>query len=186
MEILLEILWGYLGTCLAGIATIALLIIAFRQIRVERRARRKSENNRLLALRRHQAERVAGWIADLQSDAQGYALWVAISNQSLQPIYHLAIHGIELANDGTPIGKPSDDSQALIATVPPGEGYVLIHLDFPGMPRRPGIEIAFRDAANRYWLRQTNGKLVELLTSPEVHYGIPMPAIWGVLREKLP
>ena len=173
----MEILWGDLATWVVGIATIALFFVVFWQIQIERRARRESD-------RRHQAERVTGWIAELQSDAQGYALSVAISNRSSQPIYHLAIHGIELANDGTPIGKPADDSQALIPTVPPGEGYVLIRLDCPGQESRPGIEIAFRDAANRYWLRQTNGELVELLTSPVVHYAIPMPAIWGVLREK--
>ena len=139
-----------------------------------------------MAERRYQAERVAGWIAGFGSDDLGPLLWVAIRNQSLQPIYHLAIHGIVLHNDGTPAFEPSLESQALIATVPPGEGYVAVHLDFAGMHKRPGIEIAFRDAANRYWLREANGELVELQTSPVVHYDILLPATWGMLLEDLP
>lgn len=177
---------GDLATWVTGFATIALFAAAFWQIRVERRARREAEQERLSALQRYQAERVAGWIAGGDFDDRGQVIWVAITNQSLQPVYHLVIHGIVLANDGTPIIDPMPESQARIAVVPPGEGYVAIVLNYTGMHKRPGIEIAFQDAANRYWLRETNGGLTELDASPVVHYEIPQPTGWGVLRDELP
>ena len=180
------VMWGDVATWVTGIATIALFVIAFWQIRVERAARRQAEEDRLSALRRSQAEHVAGWIAGEGFDDLGPFLWVAIRNQSLQPIYHLVVHGIVLANDGTPIVSPSPESQARIAIVPPGEGYVAIHLDYAGMFKRPGIEMAFHDAANRYWLRRTNGELVEMETSPVVHYDISLPTDWGMLLDELP
>ena len=101
------ILWGDVATWVTGIVTILLFVLAFWQIRIEREARREAENKRLSALRRYQAERVAGWIAGEGMDDLGPVLWVAIRNQSLQPIYHLVIHGIVLADDGTPIADPS-------------------------------------------------------------------------------
>jgi len=180
------ILWGDVATWVTGVATIALFLVALRQIKIEREARRAAEDERSSALRRYQAERVAGWIAGEGMDDLGPVLWVAVRNQSLQPIYHLVVHGIVLADDGMPVVGPSPESQARVAVVPPGVGYIAIHLDYVGMFKRPGIELAFQDAANHYWLRRTNGELVELKTSPVVRYDIPLPAGWGMLLDELP
>jgi hypothetical protein len=178
--------WGDVATWVTGVGTIALFAIGFWQIRNERQARHRAEAESLAATRRHQAERVAAWIAAEGSDHLGSVLWVAVRNQSLQPIYHLVIHGLALSNDGTPITDPSPDSQERIAVVPPGEGYAAIHLDYAGMHRRPGIEIAFQDAANRYWLRKSNGELLELQVPPVEHYDIVQPTGWGMLLNALP
>jgi len=51
------------------------------------------------------------------------------------------------------------------------------------MFKRPGIEIAFQDARNRYWLRKVNGELVELEVSPVAYYNVPLPTGWGMLFE---
>jgi hypothetical protein len=181
-----DALWGDVATWVTGITTIALFVIGFWQIRIERVARLKAEDERLSAIGRYQAERVAAWIAGEGFDDRGQVLCVAISNQSLQPIYHVVVLGIVLFNDGTPLADPSPDNQARIAVVPPGEGFTAIQLNYAGMHRRAGVEIAFQDAANRYWLRRTNGELIELPASPVVHYDIPQPAGWDMLQDECP
>ena len=178
--------WGDVATWVTGIATIALFIIGFWQIRNEREARLRAEAERLSAVRRNQAEHVAVWIAGESFDELGSVLWVAVRNQSLQPIYHLVIHGIVLCNDGTPSHGPTPESQVRIDVAPPGEGYAPIHLDYAGMHHRAGIEIAFQDAANRPWLRKTTGELLALDTSPALFYEIDQPTGWESLLPDVP
>lgn len=186
MDILSNTVWGDVATWVTGITSIALFIVAFWQIRIERKARKHAQDERLLDERRYQAERIAGWIAGESHDEHGTVLWIAIRNQSLQPIYHLVIHGLVLSNTGTPIIDPRSDHQTRIAVVPPGFGYASLRLDYAGMFKRPGIEIAFQDVANRYWLRKTNGVLEELETSPVEYYKIDLPTGWDILVDEIP
>ena len=178
--------WGDVATWVTGIATIALFIVAFYQIRNERMARQRADNERLINVRRGQAEHIATWIVTSSFDDIGQFLWVAVRNQSLQPVYHLIAQGIVLNDDGTPRYDPRLEEQTRIAVVPPGEGYVAVHLDYGGMHRRPGIEIAFQDAAGRNWLRKTTGELLEINDSPVAYYGVPQPSGWQSLIARLP
>jgi hypothetical protein len=182
----MDIPCGDVATWVTGIATIALFVIGFWQIRIERNARLKADAERLSATRQQQAEQVAAWISTEGYDELGSVLWIAVRNQSLQPVYHVVIQGIVLSNDGTPRYDPSPESQVRIAVAPPGEGYAAIRMDYAGMHRRPGIEMAFQDAANRSWLRKTNGELAEIDTSPALHYSIPQPTGWEALLTKIP
>jgi len=177
---------GDLATWVTGISSILLFIVAFWQIRLERSARQKAESERLDARRRHQAEQIAAWIEAEFSGESNWMMCVAVSNQSLQPIYHVVVQGILLSNDGTPVADPFPENRSQIAVAPPGKGFTIFPFNYAGMHKRPGIEIAFQDAANRYWLRKTNGELVELDTSPVVHYDIPLPTGWGNLLEQCP
>ncbi len=178
--------WGDVATWVTGITSILLFIVAFWQIKLERSARRKSEKDRLSVQRRHQAEHIAAWIETEVFDDRGQVMCVAVSNQSLQPIYHVVIQGILLSNDGSPIASPFQENRSQIAVVPPGKGYTTFPFNYAGMHKRAGIEIAFQDAANRYWLRKTNGELIELESSPVVHYEISLPTGWGMLMEGCP
>jgi hypothetical protein len=170
---------GDLATWITGFATIALFIVGFFQIRNEREVR-------LSGARRNQAEHIATWIAREESDDHGTLLWIAIRNQSLQPIYNSIVQGILLSNDGAPRHEPQPKNQIQIAVIPPGDGYAKIRFNYQGMGKRAGIEIAFQDAAGRYWLRQTNGELQGLDVSPMKYYQIPLPIFWGSLLTELP
>jgi len=160
-----------------------LFIVAFWQIQIERSARRKSEKEVLSAQQRYQAERIAAWIESEMFDDRGQVVCVAVSNQSLQPIYNVIVQGIVLSNDGTPMYEPFPEDRAQIAVVPPGKGYTRFPFNYAGMHQRAGIEIAFQDAANRFWLRKTNGELIELESSPVEYYDIPLPTGWNMLLQ---
>lgn len=184
----IEIVWGDVATWVTGVTSIALFIIAFYQIKIERKARKQAAAERISAEQQYQAERIAGWIVVESIDEKGMPIiWIAISNQSLQPIYHLVIHGLVISNDGSvPIIKPNPDYQARIAVVPPGVGYVGLHLDYHGMFKRPGFEIAFQDSGNRYWVRKHNAELKQIDESPIDYYNIMMPTGWDSLIDEIP
>ena len=178
--------WGDVATWVTGITSILLFIVAFWQISLERSARRKADKESVYVQRRHQPEHIAAWIESESLDDRGLVVCVAVSNQSLQPIYHVVVQGILLSNDGTPRADPFPENRSQIAVVPPGKGYTTFPFNYAGMHQRAGIEIAFQDAANRYWLRKTSGELIELESSPVVHYEIPLPTSWGILLEGCP
>lgn len=47
-----------------------------------------------------------------------------------------------------------------------------------GMYLRFGVELAFRDAAGRYWLRRGDGRLEQTEKSPLALYDIDPPVPW--------
>jgi hypothetical protein len=67
---------------------------------------------------------------------------------------------------------------ALIGNVPPGEINSRINTGGGGMHIRHAIEIAFRDAAGRFWLRHGNGTLEEVTKHPLDLYNIEIPVGW--------
>jgi len=81
--------WGDVATWVTGVTSILLFIVAFWQIRLERSARRAAEAERSIAERRDQAERIAAWIETEFPGEHDQMMCVAVSNQSLQPIYHV-------------------------------------------------------------------------------------------------
>ena len=179
--------WGDVATWVTGITSILLFLVAFWQIKLERDARQKAEKERQLADRRYQSERIAAWIkSESHYENRGNVVCVAISNRSLQPIYNVIVQGIVIFDDGSPRADPFPENRSLIAVVPPGIGYTTFPFNYHGMFRRPRIEIAFQDTANRYWLRNTKGELTELDVSPIAHYEIPLPVGWSMLKSDCP
>jgi len=178
---------GDCATWFTGVATLMLFMVTLRQLQEEIKKRQKEEQERLYADRRLQAEQVAAWIeTEFFDDEHGPMVCVAVNNQSFQPIYNVVVQGILLSDTGDPIAGPFPENRSQIAVVPPGKGYTTFPFDYHGMFKRPGIEIAFQDAANRYWLRKTNGELVELAVSPVVFYNISLPTGWSMLLETCP
>jgi hypothetical protein len=82
------LIWGDVATWVTGIATIALFIIGFLQIRNERLSRIKREAEIEVRNRRNQAEQISSWI--VKEDQHGS--WIAILNQSPQPIYQVIVN----------------------------------------------------------------------------------------------
>ena len=174
--------WGDVATWVTGIATIALFIIGFLQIRNERMLRMKSEKELEFRNRREQAERISSWII---RESQAGSLLIAILNQSPQPVYQVIVTVVVLGQEGEPRGH-APAGQVCIAVAPPGQGYIMVEADYHGMHRRPGVEIAFRDAAGRNWVRKADGELLEIEKSTVEYYEITLPTGWRELAADLP
>ena len=67
---------------------------------------------------------------------------------------------------------------AMIGNVPPGEYTTRINYGGGGMHKRFSIELAFQDAAGRYWLRRGNGKLEKIKKHPVDLYNLSQPVSW--------
>ena len=174
-------IWGDVATWVTGIATIALFIIGFLQIRNERILRMKSEKELEFRNRRKQAEHISSWI--IRESPLG-SLLLAILNQSLQPVYQVIVSVVVLGQeielrDFAPAG------QVCIAVAPPGLGFIKVEAYYHGMFRRPGVEIAFRDTAGRNWIRKADGGILEIEKSTLEYYEIPLPADWRELATNL-
>jgi hypothetical protein len=108
--------WGDIATWVTGIATIALFIIGFIQIRNERQLRVKSEKEHELGVRRDQAENISSWI--VKENQAG--IWVAILDQSPQPIYQVIVNVVIIGQLGEAGGYLAPAGQVCIAVAPPG------------------------------------------------------------------
>jgi hypothetical protein len=191
------IIWGDVATWVQGIATVLLFVVGFLQINNERNQRIKRDKDVELQKRRAQAELISAWIVkedqEVVHDESVNAgeprprQWVAVLNQSSQPVYQVVVSLVALAPSGQTRGGPaSQDDQSLIALAPPGIGYTAVHALYGGMHRRPGIVIAFRDAAGNNWIRTALGELSELDKPSEVYYKGEFPASFGLLYPEIP
>ena len=169
--------WGDIATWVAGIGTIATFFVAFLQIRTERDARNRREEETHIRKTRDQAEHVSSWIVKESSDHS--KLWVAISNQSTRPVYQVIVSLVMIQGSGPREGidTPSTE-QVCLSAAPPGVIYVSIPADYHGMSRHPGIEIAFKDATGKCWVRKGSGDLVEIEKLPVEYYDISLPTSW--------
>jgi hypothetical protein len=172
---------GDLATWVTGIATIALFVIGFIQIRNERKARIKRENELEDLKKRDQADHISCWI--VRENLSG--VWIAVLNQSPQPIYQVIVSVVVVSQEGE--NQEDDNSwRVCISAAPPGQGYTVIQASYHGMSRRPGVEIAFKDRMGKNWIRKANGELVEIKESPMRHYDISLPALWNNLNIEFP
>ncbi len=180
--------WGDMATWVTGGATILLFIVGFWQIRNERISRTKREKETENQKKRSQAELISSWIVAETADKEGPSQWIAIQNQSSQPIYQVIVSVVAVpeSGKGTYRGGPIQEDQVHIAIAPPGKGYTTIHSQYGGMFRRPGVEIAFQDAAGNSWVRKAMGELLEIEMSTVGYYNIDLPAGWTGLLPVLP
>jgi hypothetical protein len=173
--------WGDVATWVTGIATIALFVIAFIQIRTERQARIKRERDSESKAQREQAELISSWIV-LETDV----VWVAILNQSPQPVYQMIVSIFAIGQSGDHLRGEIPAGQVCVGVVPPGQGYVGLLAPYQGMFRRPGVEIAFRDKAGMNWIRKPWGELAEIGMDTLEYYQVDLPARWEGLCSELP
>jgi hypothetical protein len=174
--------WGDVATWVTGLATIALFVIGFLQIRRERLTRIKSEKESETRQLRVQAELISSWIAREDQDCT----WMAILNNSPQPVYDL-IMKLEI------LGAVIDDLSlysvgypTYVNIVPPGLAYVAGSPVSHGMMKQFTVGIGFRDAAGRNWIRRQDGKLASIGVSPLIHFKIDLPIGSAVLQNSLP
>lgn len=169
--------WGDLATWIAGVASLLLFVVALSQIWREKRERDNEDIRR-------QAEQIAVWMTtESGQDNLGRYVWVAVHNQSPQPVYQVIVNYVALQDDGTEYPYRRPEGLAFLAVVPPGDGFVrVIEISV----ERKGVEIAFLDIKGRYWLRKPLGKLEEIKMPPLEYYSHKLPLEWDELFLKIP
>lgn len=179
--------WGDIATWVTGIATIALFIIGFIQIRNERISRIKAEKKIETRDKRDQAERISSWFVKATHDNHGDWQWIAILNQSAQPIYNVIVSIVPLSQKGDKLASPKPH-RVCIDVVPPGQGYTSVDAIQFGHPghSRAGVEIAFKDRSGSNWIRKATGELSEIDKSAMEYYNIDLPTSWVGLDTELP
>jgi len=193
-----EIVWGDVATWVTGIATVALFYIAFVQIRVERDARLKRDKELKDSMQRSQAESVSCWIVESTytrlPTAEGVPAplaWVAIQNQSQQPVYQVIVgvyHTWKDTQYSTGQNVATHAWTTPVGVVPPGRGYVGVS-GTPGIGFRPGwhvAAIAFMDAAGVNWVRSPSGGLTEINVSTLEYFSLKPGFHWHGVQSKLP
>jgi hypothetical protein len=188
-----NMIWGDVATWVTGIATIALFIIGFIQIRNERLSRIKSAKEREAHQIRAQAELISCWKVKDTRDLT----WIAVLNHSTQPIYQVIVTRVKIGVEGDSSGEYTDAGlvgvaiappgmQDLIEIAPPGTGYISFPQFIIGMHHRTGFEISFIDAAGINWVRKANGELQQIMETPIRFYKVPLPTGWNNLATELP
>jgi hypothetical protein len=106
-----------------------------------------------------------------------------LRNASDRLIYDVIaeIVAVQGAMRETAVGDTEDRNRefgALVGTLPPGELTTRIGTAGGGMFIRYAVEIAFQDAAGRFWRRRGNGQLLPENQHPLDLYGISRPSSW--------
>lgn len=182
--------FGALAAVVAAVGTIAAFAIAFYQISIERSARRKDERSAIATEQVTQARKISGWIGGTRPTAWGLTTSgvpptpATLLNASDEPVYQVVAWLVLIQGAGPQTGEQmrevAPDSAAALATLPPGRFVVSLPGDWGGMMARPGVEIAFTDAAGRHWIRRANGLLDQILDDPVEHYAMSRPVNWQV------
>ena len=112
---------------------------------------------------------------------------LAILNQSPQPVYQVIVNLVLLPRGHDDKVQEGIDSRSkgCLSTVPPGQGYTSLPYPGAGMFRHFGIEIGFKDAAGRSWVRKANGDLLEIKIPPIEYYRINLPVSWAVPEKEI-
>lgn len=167
---------GIIATWVGGIGTTAAVAVAFWQSRREARKQRAERE-------RAQAETVAAWIAPskrnpLDVTQAGPTIVEAIRNSmdrgsvisfkngSQVPIYDVVVLMVPVQGaaprNGEDMGFENHGTVRRFLVMPPGTYWTELKSPPAGMHIRFGVEVAFRDAAGKAWVRRGNGTLESL------------------------
>jgi hypothetical protein len=179
---------------IAAAGTFAVAAFALVQIKDERSARQHNESELREKEATQQAERIAAWPAAADSSGlptsrgpEGRQVtYVDLNNGSSEPVYDVVVSLVFVQGAGPRTGKEvarerletrqyPANTQRTLMDIPPGRSRIWLNGEWPGMMKRPGIEIAFIDASNRAWIRYSNGALEPISKSPLQYYGLPEP-----------
>jgi hypothetical protein len=172
-----------IAQAVAAVGTVGTLVFALMQIRTEREERKRAEADAKKRGRRSQAEKISAWVTSYgEVDTP-----IAMRNASDAPIYNVIVSLVLIQGAGPRTGREwlaLDNSGyayfSFLSSVPPGQTYTTVSGGWGGMGRRPGVEIAFTDSADRSWLRTATGRLEELSHSPPDYYAVSPPIDWRV------
>jgi hypothetical protein len=171
-----------IATAAAAAGTVAAFAAALLQIRTERKARHRQENELQQQARRAQAERISAWPT---SDSPGGWTPIALCNRSEEPVYRAVVSLVMIQGAGARTGKELVAAGNLkwletLTVIPPGEHSTTVQGGWDGRMRRPGVEVAFTDRAGVHWLRTADGSLAEIGDPPVEYYGLVEPIGWSL------
>ena len=145
---------------LTAIGTCSAVIVSLYFASKEARDKRKRDE-------RHQAELVTAWFVPYEGTDERYDAELRVQNASDQLIYDVIAE--VLISRKTAVNDTEERNIAFGATVgnvPPGGFTASIDTGGGALGRRHLIELAFQDAAGRYWLHNANGKLEPVRKHP--------------------
>ena len=100
---------------------------------------------------------------------------------SHQVAYRLVVSIVSVV-DGSRTARPPDPEawRRFVSQLPPGQNPLAVEWAVARVPNiRPGVEIAFQDAAGRHWIREMSGKLVEVEKTDHLErLGLHEPLPW--------
>ncbi len=155
-----------------GVVVVALVLAG----QESRRARRRDE--------RHQAELITAWVDEMgfNGDDKPFTR-VGIHNASNQSAYQV-ISSLVAVQGAWPREAPQGDERyeshyrIFLWQLPPGRWTKRMEGGGRAMMIRWGIEIAFQDAAGRYWRRFADGRLERIKENPVDFYKVSRPIGW--------
>src|SRR5438093_1413971 len=137
---------GAWGTVVGAVGTVAAFVIGFWQIRTERQARKRREQEEARERRRSQASRVHAWV----SEDDGEKTTFTLLNGSEEPVYRAAAFLVFIQGAAPRTGKEwiereSDEVQAsqywaFLSIIPPGRSQTEIPSGWAAMLARPAVE----------------------------------------------
>src|SRR5215831_18474889 len=148
---------------LTAIGTFGAVVVSLGLALKEFRDKRKRDE-------RHQAELVTAWFVPYErpmDEEEKYDAGLRVHNASNQLIYDVVAE--VLIRRKTAVNDTKEKNLAfgaMVGNVPPGGFTAGINTGGGALDARHLIELAFQDAAGRYWLRKANGKLEQVRKHP--------------------
>jgi hypothetical protein len=173
-------IWGDIPTWVTAIGTVGAVIVALYFSGRDSRARARER-------RMHQAENVTAWLGppDFHDGdlSQRPSVNVSILNDSSQLAYRVIatvtpVRGTVPADWRAKGNYFPEDFRVFIGELAPGTTIRTLPYAGGGHHIRWAIELAFRDAAGRTWVRGTDGRLKQIDKEPADYYGLHEPLPW--------
>lgn len=171
--------WGnLLVQVLIAIATIATLIWAIRAARDENQRASRDRQEALTAEARHQASRISAWERQwteptddddpsattevFAADTGEVSRWrerrtIAVHNASDAPVYDVSVHFFDVVQ--LPERLTQVWQHAVLPPNPEPRVQEVTRAPGAGLSEDVSLRVVFRDAANRYWDRDSSGIL---------------------------
>lgn len=144
-----------------------------------------------------QASLVSAWIKEylVEDITQPYSV-VSLNNLSNMPVYNVVVTVVEIMNNNSYVKSGKDvrrkikknnyeESNGVILDIlPPGKYKCKLPYISTGMQKRAGVEIAFRDSMNNFWVRSVDGHLSQINKDPYNYYDLFKPMSVGTIYER--
>ena len=171
-----------------AIAAIAAAWFAYVQIKDANQARNAQESASVSAQARLiSAGFIPGYDGSLSEGPNGQTITqIGLYNDSLTPVYHVIVSLVLVQGAGPQTGLQlskayvgaNDPYQVDLLELPPGHYKAVVSGGWAGMMAAPGVELAYKDANGRNWVRYASGRIIQIHQAPEAYYGLDEPVGW--------